>query len=52
MRKLALMRFPCARRGCSSFGYEWYSVIDVDVVGVIDSPDTKKTATRTLQCRA
>lgn len=42
-----------ARDVCSSFGsYKWYSVIDVDVVGVIDSPDTKKTPTQTLQCRA
>lgn len=40
-----------ARVPCLTFeSTEWRSVIDVDIVGVIDSPEKLYTATRRLNC--
>lgn len=42
-----------ARIACrSNESYQWRSVVDVDPVGILDTPNTLKTAGRTLSCFA
>jgi hypothetical protein len=40
-----------ARVECGTWSsYEWRSVVDVDLVGQVDTPDKKTTTARTLDC--